>query len=189
MSAKYPNPWVFRSSTTVFENPWIRVEEHDVTNPSGGNNIYGKVHFKNQAVGVIPIDEEGNTWLVGQYRYPLDLYSWEIPEGGSPAGENIVESASRELAEETGLIADRLELFMELHTTNSVTDEEGYVFIATGLRHGPTSFEETEDITVRKLPLAQAIQMAVDGEITDAISLAGLLKLAVVGHPSGFTDK
>lgn len=183
MTAKYSNPWVFLGSTTVFENPWIRVEEHDVTNPSGGRNLYGKVHFKNQAVGVVPIDQDGNTWLVGQYRYPLNQYSWEIPEGGSPVDEDITESAARELAEETGLTAGRLELFLELHTTNSVSDEEGYVFVATDLTPGPTAFDETEDITVRKLPLAEAIRMAADGEITDAISLAALFKLAALGYP------
>ncbi|MGV6815956.1 MAG: NUDIX domain-containing protein [Thiotrichales bacterium] len=177
------NPWIYRSSTIIFENPWIRVEEHDVTNPSGGKNLYGKVHFKNQAVGVIPIDNEGNTWLVGQHRYPLNQYSWEIPEGGSPAGEDVVESAARELAEETGLRAGRLELFLHLHTTNSVADEEGYVFIATDLTPGATAFDETEDITVRKLPLKTAIQMAFDGEITDAISLAALFKAAALGYP------
>lgn len=172
------NPWKCLSQDIVFDNPWIRVEEHDVINPAGNHNRYGKVCFKNQAVGVIPLDEENNTWLVGQHRYTLGEYSWEIPEGGSPEGEAPLETARRELEEETGLIATQFELLLKLHTSNSVTDEEAFIYVARGLTPGQVQLDETEDITTIKVPLQQAIVMAMNGEITDSMSLAGLLKLA-----------
>ena len=171
------SPWQTVTTREVYDNAWINVTEAQVINPSGTLGIYGKVHFKNRAIGIVPIDEAGNTWLVGQYRYTLDEYSWEIPEGGGPAGEDILESAKRELKEETGLTADSWTLLMKLHTTNSVSDEEGYVFMAEGLTEGETCFEETEDIEIMKLPLSSAIQMVFDGKITDAISVSALLFL------------
>ncbi len=183
MSENRRNPWKTLSVATAFENPWIRVEAHDVINPRGGKNVYGKVCFKNQAVGVIPVDEQGNTWLVGQWRYTLNKYSWEIPEGGSPAGEDPMETARRELKEETGLTACEIIPLMRIHTSNSVTDEEGFIYLARGLTEGDTDHEDTEDITVRKLPLTDAIDMALRGEITDAMSLAGLLRLAAGDLP------
>lgn len=169
------NPWKTLSNKTVYDNPWIRVEQHDVINPAGGTGIYGKVHFKNKAIGIIPIDEQGNTWLVGQYRYTLDEYSWEIPMGGGPIGIEVLESAKRELKEETGLTAEKWGNIMRIHTSNSVTDEEGFIFLATGLTQGETEFEETEQLHIQKLPLSEAIAMCLDGRITDAISIAGLL--------------
>ena len=174
------NPWKFISSQTIYDNPWIRLEEHEVINPAGGANQYGKLCFKNQAVGIIPIDEDGNTWLVGQYRYTLGEYSWEIPEGGSPQGEDPIETARRELEEETGLIAESFELLLNLHLSNSVTDETGFVYIAKKLRAGTVCLDDTEDITARKLPLATAIEMAKNGEITDAMSVAALLRVALL---------
>jgi 8-oxo-dGTP pyrophosphatase MutT (NUDIX family) len=172
------NPWVTTSKKTVYENPWMILEEHQVINPAGNDGIYGKVSFKNKALGIIPLDQEGNTWLVGQYRYPLEEYSWEIPMGGGPIGEDILEAAKRELKEETGLSAEKWTEFMRIHTSNSVTDEEGFVFLAEKLTPGETAFEETEDLKVIKLPLQEAIQKVMKGEITDAISIAGLLKIA-----------
>ncbi len=172
------NPWKTLSGKEHYSNPWIRVEEFQVINPAGNPGIYGKVHFKNKAIGIIPIDHELNTWLVGQYRYPLNEYSWEIPMGGGPLGRDILESAKRELKEETGLVANKWTNILRIHTSNSVTDEEGFIFIAEDLQEGETEFEETEILIVRKLPLREAIDMAVRGEITDGISLAGLLKTA-----------
>lgn len=174
------NPWKLLNSKITYENPWIRVEEDAVINPSGGQGIYGRVHFKNVAVGVIPIDEDGNTWLVGQYRYPLDEYSWEIPEGGCPIGENECEAAQRELKEETGLKAKYWQEFLRIHTSNSVSDERGVVYLAKDLIQGETEFEDTEDLKIRKLPLSEAFQMVLDGKITDSISMAALLKLKIL---------
>jgi len=172
------NPWMTKKNKSIYENPWIKVEEHDVINPSGNDGIYGKVCFKNKAIGIIPMDEEGNTWLVGQYRYALNEYSWEIPMGGSPNEQDILLGAQRELKEETGYTAKKWTQIMRIHTSNSVTDEEGFVFLAEELTPGDTEFEETEKITVLKLPLIEAIQKVMDGEITDGISIAGLLKVA-----------
>lgn len=173
------NPWTTLSSRDVYSNKWIGVEEHQVVNPSGGNSVYGKVHFKNKAIGIVPLDEQGNTWLVGQHRYPLNEYSWEIPEGGSPLGTSILESAKRELKEETGIIATTWTQILRMHTSNSVTDEEGFVFLAEGLTLGESQLEETEaDLVVKKLPFRDALRMVMDGVITDSLSVCGILKIA-----------
>lgn len=172
------NPWKTKSIKDIYDNPWIKLEEHQVVIPSGKDGIYGKVIFKNKALGIIPIDLKGNTWLIGQYRYTLDEFSWEIPMGGGPIEIDILESAKRELKEETGLLAEKWTNILRIHTSNSVTDEEGFVFLAEGLTEGETEFEETEQLHVLKLPLQDAVQKVMDGEITDAISIAGLLKVA-----------
>ncbi|QOI97261.1 MAG: NUDIX hydrolase [Flammeovirgaceae bacterium] len=173
------NPWTTLSAREVYDNKWIQLTEHEVLNPSGGKGIYGKVHFKNKAIGIIPVDRKGNTWLVGQHRYTLNEHSWEIPEGGSPLGADILESAKRELKEETGLTANRWQVLMRIHTSNSVTDEEGFIFLAEELTEGASEPEETEgDLKVKKLPLHEAITLVMNGEITDSMSVAGLLKLA-----------
>ena len=173
------NPWITHSIRPVYENPWIRVTESEVTNPGGGPGIYGVVHFKNRAIGVVPIDAEGHTWLVGQYRYTLESYEWEIPEGGCPAGESPLDAAKRELAEETGLIAGHYRLlFDNLALSNSVTDERATIYLATDLTRAEASPEETEDLAIRRLPLPEAIAMVHRGEITDSISVIALLALA-----------
>ena len=170
------NPWQTLHTAVKYQNPWISVREDQVLNPSGGQGIYGVVSMKNKALGIVPIDAEGNTWLVGQYRYPLNEYSWEIPMGGGLLELDVLESAQRELKEETGLTAARWTRIARLHTSNSVTDEEGFVYLAEGLTQGALEPEETEDLRLWKLPLAEAIQMVMDDQITDGISVAGLLK-------------
>jgi 8-oxo-dGTP pyrophosphatase MutT (NUDIX family) len=133
------------------------------------------VHFKNVAVAIVPLDGNGNTWLVGQERYALGAYSWELPMGGAPGDEEPLAAAKRELQEETGLTAKRWSQLMRLHTSNSVTDEEGIVFVAEDLEEGEPDFDEVEDLQIRKLPFADAVAMVERGEITDAISVAALL--------------
>jgi len=172
-----PNPWKPQSTKKIYRNPWFSLDEDRVINPAGGLSHYGKIHFKNLAIGIIPLDENNNTWLVGQYRYVPDCYSWEIPMGGGPLHINPLDSARRELKEETGLTATRWQELMKLHTSNSVTDERGLVYVARGLTEGETEFEETEELLIRKLPLEEAVERVLNGEITDAISVAGLLKL------------
>ncbi len=172
------NPWTTLSTRAVYENPWIKVREDQVLNPKGGKGIYGVVSFKNKAIGIIPIDDEGYTYLVGQYRYALEEYSWEIPMGGGLNEHDILESAKRELQEETGFTAAKWTNICRLHTTNSVTDEEGFVFLAQELTSGETAFEETEVLHIKRLPFEEAVRMALNNEITDAISVAGLLKAA-----------
>ncbi len=172
------NPWKQLSSQEVYQNPWIAVYEDQVINPQGGKGIYGKVIFKNKAIAIIPLDEQGNTWLVGQYRYTLDEYSWEIPMGGGDRYDDPLAAAKRELKEETGLSADTWTKIMRLHTSNSVTDEEGFTYLAQGLEEGETEFDETEDLAIKKLPFSEALNMVMEGNITDAISVAGILKVA-----------
>ena len=175
---QHPNPWKTLSTRPLYDNPWISVREDQVINPKGGKGIYGVVHFKNKAIGIIPLDEEGYTWLVGQYRYALEEYCWEIPMGGGPLAIDILESAKRELKEETGFTAARWTMIARIHTSNSVTDEEGFVFLAEGLTPGETAPEETEDLVVRKVHLREAVAMVMDNRITDSISVGGLLKAA-----------
>lgn len=186
MSLEKPthNPWQTVSTEEIYSNPWIAVREDKVINPSGGAGIYGVVHFKNLAIGIIPIDKDRHTWLVGQYRYALEEYSWEIPMGGSPHTDTPLDGAKRELREETGLTAANWQQLMKLHPSNSVTDESGYIYLATDLTQGEMQHEETEDLIIKRLPLQQAIDMVVNNEITDCISIAALLRLGM-GIQSG----
>lgn len=172
------NPWQTLNSTIRYENPWLLIRHEDVITPAGTPGIYGVVSFKNKAVGVIPIDADGNTYLVGQYRYPLNEYSWEIPEGGCPIGTDPLDSAKRELKEETGLEARTWTKIARIHTSNSATDEEGFLYIAEDLVQGDHAPEETEDLKIWKLPLAEAVDMAMTDRITDSLSVSGLLKVA-----------
>lgn len=175
------NPWTTVSTEDIYENPWIKLEHHQVINPAGGNGIYGKVHFKNKAIGIVALDEEKNTWLVGQYRYPLKEWSWEIPEGGGPLGDDLLDSAKRELKEETGITANMWTMILRTHLSNSVSDEEGFVFLAEDLLQGKSNLEETEaDLKVWKLPFKEALQMVLDGKITDSLSVMGILFVARV---------
>ena len=173
------NPWTTTATRPVYENPWIAVREDEVLRPDGRPGIYGVVHFKNLAVGVLPVEADGSVWLVGQHRYPLDTYSWEIPEGGGPPGEDPEATAHRELREETGLVADRLELISTSHLSNSVSDEVAYLYRATGLTPGPSEPEGTERIEARRLSWDVAWGMLQGGEITDAMSVVALLHEAV----------
>ncbi|MDJ1494875.1 NUDIX hydrolase [Cytophagaceae bacterium DM2B3-1] len=172
------NPWKTLSTKEIYTNPWIQVTESQVVNPGGGNGIYGVVHFKNKAIGIVPVDEEGYTWLVGQYRYPLNEYSWEIPEGGGPLNEDPLESAKRELKEETGFTASQWTLISRIHTSNSVCNEEGFIYMAQQLTAGETQPEETEDLILRRVHLSEAVEMVMQNQITDSLSIAGLLKAA-----------
>lgn len=171
----HKSPWKTLDRKPVYENKWIRVEEHQVLNPAGQPGIYGQVHFKNVALGIVPVDHEMNTWLVGQWRYPLEAWSWEIPEGGSAGETDLIAGAQRELREETGLLAEKWKLLQKVHLSNSVSDEVGYVYLAQGLTAVPTAREETEaDMVVWKLPLAEAWQLVRKGTVTDSLSIIGI---------------
>lgn len=176
MSEKFENPWRTLSSTVKYDNPWIHVREDKVIRPDGEEGIYGVVHFKNLAIGVLAVEDD-YIYLVGQYRYTLDAYSWEIPEGGCPEGEEELSAARRELEEETGLRASTWRRMGEAHLSNSVSDERAVWFLATGLTEGPQNPEGTERLEVRKIPLSEAFRMVLEGEITDALSMLGIMHL------------
>jgi 8-oxo-dGTP pyrophosphatase MutT (NUDIX family) len=167
-------PWSVLSKRECYDNPWIRVTHYDVVTPAGGPGMYGTVHFKNLAIGIIPVDADLHTYLVGQYRFPIEEYSWEIPEGGGVLGVDPRASAERELREETGLIAKRWQKLVECDLSNSVSDERAIAFLAWDLIAGAASPEPTEELMVRRLPLAEAFKMVEAGEIRDALSVVAL---------------
>ncbi len=171
--------WQTLNSRIVFENRWITVRDDRVVNPGGGENQYGHVHFKNKAVAIVPLDEDGNTWLVGQDRYTLGVHTWEVPMGGAPLDEVPLHAARRELQEETGLSAARWSQVMKINTSNSITDEEGIIFLAQDLSLGEPDLEETENITIRKLSLEEAMNMVLNGDIRDAISCIALMRISL----------
>ena len=177
---EHRNPWTVLAQRVIYDNQWIGLTEYDVINPSGGKGIYGKVRFKNLAVGVLPLDKEGYTWLVGQYRFPLEAYSWEIPEGGGDPLVAPVESARRELLEETGLIAAKWTALMEMHLSNSVSDERAYIFLAQDLEQKEAQPDDTEQLVVRRLRFEEAWSMVEKGEITDSMSVAAILKVKLM---------
>lgn len=177
-SPSHENPWKTHASSVRYENPWIKVVHNEVTNPGGGPGEYGVVHFKNKAVAVIPVDDDNHTWMVGQYRYAVDSYEWEIPAGGAPQGEQVLDCAKRELLEETGLVADHWDLILDgLQLSNSITDERAYAFVARGLTQYAASPEETEDLQLRRVPLDEAVDWAIRGKLKDGFSVVSLMRL------------
>lgn len=174
------NPWKRRSRRVAYDNPWITVFHDDVTRPDGNPGIYGLVHYKNVAVGAVVMDESDRVLLVGQYRYTLDRYSWEIPEGGAAPGEELVTAAQRELIEETGYAARSWQLIIRAHLSNSVSDEDAYVYLATGLQAGAASPEPTEQLRTRWVPFEEVLEMCFAGEITDSMSVLGLQRVALL---------
>lgn len=167
--------WKRKSREVQYDNPWITVYHDEVINPNGGDGIYGVVHFKNYAIGILPIDENGYTWLVGQKRYPLDNYTWEIPEGGGLRSVDPLESAKRELREEVGLEAREWKEILRAEISNSATDEQCILYTAKGLSKVDLDPDETEDLAILHLPLSDAIAKVDSGEITDSLSVMALL--------------
>ena len=177
---EHHNPWTILDQQKIYDNPWIELTEYQVINPTGGKGIYGKVHFKHMAVGVIPIDENWNIWLVGQYRFTLNQYSWEIPEGGGEMEEDPLDEAKRELLEETGLTAKNWTKILTMHLSNSVTDEWAVIFLARDLELQNARPDETEELSVKKVPFDEVIQMVEDGVITDAMAVAAIQKIQIL---------
>ncbi len=176
------NPWKIIDKKEIYDNPWIQLTAYNVINPNGGRGIYGKVHFKNIAIGILALDEDNNTFLVGQYRFAIDQYSWEMPEGGGPLDEEPLHAAQRELQEETGLQAAHWEKLMEMNLSNSVTDELAIVFVAKGLSQHAQNPDETEDLKSKKIPFQTLKEMVLNGEITDVITIAAVLKYATLNN-------
>lgn len=174
------NPWTVISQATAYENAWIRVHHHEVLNPAGGPGIYGVVHFKGHAIGIVPVDPHGNIILVGQYRFPLSAYSWEIPQGGGPPSSPILESAQRELREECGVTAKSWFEILGMDLSNSVTDERGTAFLAWDLTEGVAEPEDTEQLQVARVPFWGAVERVKRGEIRDSVTVAALLRVALM---------
>lgn len=174
------NPWTILEGALRYDNPWISLTEYQVVNPGGGRGIYGKVHFKNLAIGIVALDEKGSIYLVGQYRFPLDRYSWEIPEGGGPLGTDPLDSAKRELLEETGLKAVLWEEILRIDLSNSVSDEQGIIYLARGLTQHGARPEQTEELQIRKVPFETAYQMLGRGEMTDSMTVAAIQKVKLM---------
>ncbi|HXH18869.1 MAG TPA: NUDIX hydrolase [Chitinophagales bacterium] len=170
------NPWIKKSEKIVYDNPWIIVREHQVIDPSGKDTIYGVVSAKHLAIGIIPLDEAYNTWLVGQFRYPHGKYSWEIVEGGGKLNVNPVESAMRELKEETGLQAREYIKILEMQTSNCILDEVAVIYVAKGITEGIASPDDDERLQIAKLPFSEAYRMVMEGRIQDSLSVGGILK-------------
>jgi len=171
--------FVRRERRVAYENPWITVWHDEVDRPDGSPGIYGVVHFANLAAGVVAIDADDRTVLVGQHRYTLDEWSWEIPEGGVPAGETALEGAQRELQEETGVTAATWRELGRVVLSNSISDERAVLFVATDLAHGEATPEPTEALEIRWVPFAEAVAMSLDGRITDVMSVAAIQRLAL----------
>ena len=178
MIDEHKNPWKILNEKKVYDNAWISVTEFDVLNPSGGKGIYGVVHFHNTAIGILPLDEHYNTWLVGQYRFPLKQYSWEIPEGGGNKNRPLLDSAKRELLEETGIEAREWIPIMETHLSNSAVDEYGIIYIARDLSFKNSAPEETEQLSLRQMTLAEFRRQ---GELTAVQAARAHRSLACAG--------
>lgn len=180
MEETVAGPWTRRTRRVAYENPWITIWHDEVIRPDGEPGIYGVVHFANLAVGVLALDDADRVLLVGQHRYALDLYSWEIPEGGVPAGESPLDGARRELREETGIeAADWIEL-ARCHLSNSVSDEEAVLYLATGLTQGVATPDGTESLAIRWRPFNEVLAMTMDGRITDAMTIMAVQRAALV---------
>ena len=182
------NPWTTLSRRALYENPWIAVSEHQVLNPKGKPGIYGVVHFQTRAIGVLPVFADGSTLLVGQFRYPQRIYSWEIPEGGGKLDNAARDDAARELLEETGLVAKRWRDIIRMDLSNSVSDEFAIAYAAWDLEQREAQPEDTEDLALWRLPLAEAYRMARDGEIWDALAVAALLQLRLLAMDGKLPD-
>ncbi len=168
------NPWKTLASRIVYSNPWISVREDQVIRPDGQNGIYGVVQTR-IATGVVALTPECEVYLVGQYRYPTEMYSWEIIQGGTDKDEEPIVACKRELQEEAGLIAKEwTPLGGEIHLSNCVSSEKGYAYVAEGLSETQASPDGTEVLQIKKVPFAEALRMAQCGEIVDAMSIIAI---------------
>ncbi len=174
--SEHKNPWTILSEEEVHDTPWIKIKKYDVLNPAGKPANYSTVNFKNLAIGILPLDEEYNTWLVGQWRFPVGAYSWEIPEGGGKKGVEPLESAKRELSEETGIKAKNWTKIQEFHMSNCVSDEYAILYVAQDLTFHESHPDEDEQLALRKLPFSKVYEMVLNGEITDSMTIIAVHK-------------
>lgn len=173
-------PWKTLRIEERYSTPWISVSHHDVIDPSGSPGIYGVVHFRNLAVGIVPLDDELNTWIVGQHRYPIDTYSWEIPEGGGRRDRPALESAQRELREEVGIVAHRWTEVLQMDLSNSASDEVAIIFVAQDLEFHEPEPDHNEELAMRKLPFDELFSMVMRGEVRDSLTVAAVMKVRLL---------
>ena len=174
------NPWTTLKSEKVYDSPWIGLTKHDVLNPNGNPGTYSVVHFKNLAIGILPLDKDYNTWIVGQYRYPINQYSWEIPEGGGKRDVPPIESAKRELLEETGITAGKWTKVQEMYLSNSASDEYCILYIAQDLTFGEAEPEDEEELVCKQIHFDELYRLVETGEITDSLTVAIVLKAKIM---------
>lgn len=170
------NPWEILNKKEIYDNPWITLHHHEVITPGGKKGIYGTIDFKNSAIGIIPLDDELNTYIIGQYRFPLNKYSWEIPEGGGTKGEDPLIAAKRELSEECGIKAKKWMKIQDFNLSNSVTTETGHLYIARELSFFNAHPDDNEELQLKKIPFKDLFQMVLDGEVTDAMTIMAVYK-------------
>ncbi|MBV9759013.1 MAG: NUDIX hydrolase [Acidobacteriaceae bacterium] len=174
------NPWKTISSRRAYENAWIRVREDQVIRPDGAPGIYGVVEIR-PSVAIVAIDDLDRVSLVGQWRYSVNRYSWEVPRGGSHPGEtDMLEVARRELAEEAGVIAAQWRELGCVDVCNGVADDVQTLFLATGLAATDMCLDPEEEIVVEWRPFEEAVEMALDGRITEVCSIAAILKVSML---------
>lgn len=174
------NPWQTLGERTVYDNPWMHVREDTVIDPAGNDTIYGVVSAKRLAIGILPLDEDNNTWLIGQWRYPLKRYSWEIVEGGGDPNLDPKESGARELKEEAGIVAKTWIPITTIHTSNCIADETAYLYAAKDLEIGEPEPDDNEKLQLAKVPFMEAYQMVMDGRITDSMSVVTILRAKIM---------
>jgi 8-oxo-dGTP pyrophosphatase MutT (NUDIX family) len=182
-------PWTRASRRVAYQNAWLTIWHDEVTRPDGSPGVYGVIHFENLAAGVLALDDADRVLLVGQHRYALDAWSWELPEGGVPAGETPLDGARRELLEETGVAASEWSELARIHLSNSVSDEVAVLFLATGLTHGTATPNVTEQLEVRWLPFEEVLEMTLDGRISDAMTVVAVERLALLRAGSSSTGQ
>jgi ADP-ribose pyrophosphatase len=173
-------PWTTLKEEVRYDTPWISVTHHDILDPSGRQGIYGTVHFKNLAIGVVALDEDLNTWIVGQYRYPIQAYSWEIPEGGGKRDIPPLASAQRELREEAGIEAARWTEILRMDLSNSASDEHAILFVAQGLSFYPPQPDHDEELELKKLPFEALYDRVIRGEVLDSLTVAAVLRVKLM---------
>lgn len=169
-------PWERGEAKVVYDNPWIRVTEHQARAPTGQPALYGLVGFKNLALAVLPVHDDGSIVLVGQSRFPAQDYSWELPEGGGPLDADPLEGAKRELREEAGLAAAHWQVILQAQLSNSVTDERAIGYLATGLTPLEPDPDETELLALERVPFREALEAAMAGHLKDMLTVAMLLR-------------
>lgn len=176
---KRVGPWKTQSLKKTYENPWISVTHREVITPAGTPGIYGVVHFKNKAIGIVPVTQDGHLIMVKQFRYPIGINCLEIPAGGCPKDEDPLLTAQRELEEETGYKSKEWQLLVKMHLSNSITDEQAEIYLARNVEPtGKKQLEDTEaDLEVCEVSIEKALEMIDRFEITDSLTVAGILRV------------